>query len=90
MYKMRNDKPNILRMVESQTKKSYGVRGEGRSNISKHTVDPLKNVPVFENMALCQACGKERHVNSSGFCESCWETFAHLRGEKIKNENNKP
>ena len=35
--------------------------------------------PVFENVAICTACGKEKHVNASGFCESCWVTYAHLR-----------
>lgn len=37
----------------------------------------------------CLACGKETYVNSSGFCEVCWETFAHLRSEKIRNNNKK-
>ena len=48
----------------------------------KGNEDPLKDVPVFENVALCQACGKQRHVNTCGFCESCWVQFSHLRGKK--------
>ena len=39
--------------------------------------DPLP--PVFENAAICIACGKEEHVNTCGFCEKCWCDFAHLR-----------
>jgi hypothetical protein len=35
--------------------------------------------PVFENVAICIACGKEKHVNACGFCESCWITHTHLR-----------
>jgi hypothetical protein len=45
--------------------------------------------PVFENVAICMACGKEKHVNASGFCEGCWETFSHLRGGKPRNEGRK-
>ena len=39
--------------------------------------DPLP--PIFENTAFCLACGKEKFVNTSGFCEKCWVTFSHLR-----------
>ena len=35
--------------------------------------------PVFENVAICMACGKEVHVNACGFCEKCWMDFSHLR-----------
>jgi hypothetical protein len=35
--------------------------------------------PIFENIGICMACGKEKHVNASGFCESCWVSFSHLR-----------
>ena len=35
--------------------------------------------PIFENVAICIACGKEKHVNVSGFCEDCWVQFSHLR-----------
>ena len=38
-----------------------------------------KDAPVFENVAICMACGKEKHVNASGFCEECWVQFSHLR-----------
>lgn len=38
--------------------------------------------PIFENVAICMACGKEKYVNASGFCEECWLTFAHLRSQK--------
>ena len=41
--------------------------------------------PVFENTGICMACGKEKHVNVFGMCESCWVTHAHLRGGKIRN-----
>ena len=34
--------------------------------------------PVFENVAICIACGKEKHVNAYGFCEKCWITHAHI------------
>lgn len=35
----------------------------------------------FPNTAICHACGRERHVNTCGFCEKCWITFSFLRGE---------
>ena len=35
--------------------------------------------PIFENVAICMACGKEKHVNTCGFCEDCWIQFSHLR-----------
>ena len=38
--------------------------------------------PVFANTARCQACGKITYVNSFGFCEECWVTYAHLRRKK--------
>jgi hypothetical protein len=37
---------------------------------------------IFENVAICIACGKEKYVNASGFCEDCWITYAHLRRQK--------
>jgi len=39
--------------------------------------DPLPL--IFSNVAICMSCGKERHVNASGFCEECWITYSHLR-----------
>jgi rRNA maturation endonuclease Nob1 len=38
--------------------------------------------PVFANTGRCQACGKVTHVNTFGFCERCWVTYAHLRRKK--------
>ena len=35
--------------------------------------------PAFPNTAICIGCGKEKHVNPFGFCESCWIRFSHLR-----------
>ena len=35
--------------------------------------------PVFSNTAICMACGKEKHVNTSGYCEDCWIQFSHLK-----------
>ena len=34
--------------------------------------------PIFDNVAICMACGKEKHVNVCGFCEDCWITYSHL------------
>ena len=42
---------------------------------------------IFENTAKCLACGKEKFVNTSGFCEKCWITHAHLREGKRENED---
>lgn len=68
------DKPKVLGVVEAQTHKTYGVREGG-----KHRIECPRNPlpPIFANMGICWACGKERHVNSCGFCEECWITFAH-------------
>lgn len=41
--------------------------------------------PIFENVAICMGCGKEKHVNIYGMCESCWVTHVHLRGGKPRN-----
>ena len=38
--------------------------------------------PIFENVAICMACGKEKFVNTCGFCEECWVQFSHLRRKK--------
>jgi hypothetical protein len=65
-----NGKPKVLKLVEKQTGKSYGKR--------RRVILP----PIFENVAICMACGKERHVNASGFCEKCWVQFSHLRRKK--------
>jgi len=46
--------------------------------------DPLPS--IFENVGICMACGKERHVNTCGFCEECWLTFSHLRKSKPERE----
>ena len=35
--------------------------------------------PIFENVAICMACGKEKHINTCGFCEKCWVQFSSLR-----------
>jgi len=43
----------------------------------KRENDPLP--PIFESVGICMACGKERHVNTCGFCEECWVTYAHVR-----------
>jgi hypothetical protein len=62
-----NGKPDVLKLVEKQTGKSYGER--------RKIILP----PIFENVAICMGCGKEKHVNASGFCEDCWVQFSHLR-----------
>ena len=41
--------------------------------------DPLSDTPTFPNTAKCLSCGKEKFVNTSGFCEKCWIAFSHLR-----------
>ena len=69
-----NEKPSVLRLVERQTHKSYGDREGGKIRITLP--------PIFENVAVCMACGKERHVNTCGFCEECWVTYSHLRSRK--------
>ena len=48
--------------------------------------DPLS--PIFENAGICMACGKEKHVNASGYCESCWVQFSHLRKKGEGREEN--
>lgn len=73
-----NGKPKILGLVEEQTYKSYGERKGGKGHISL----PVSLPPIFENVAICMACGKERYVNTCGFCENCWITFSHLRKGK--------
>lgn len=37
---------------------------------------------IYENTSICIGCGKEEYVNTFGFCEVCWITFAHLRKNK--------
>lgn len=71
-----NTKPKVLQLVEKQTLKSYGVREGGCRNI----ILPPADTPIFENTAICWACGKTRHVNAFGFCEDCWIT--HFRKEE--------
>ena len=39
--------------------------------------------PIFENVAVCIACGKEKYVNTCGLCENCWVQFSHLRKRVI-------
>ena len=48
----------------------------------KGNEDPLP--PEFVNTAICIACGKEKHVNTSGFCQLCWVQFSHLRKNEYK------
>ena len=50
-----------------------------RGNTRVEEKDPLSDAPVFENTAYCIACGKEKFVNTCGFCEKCWITHSHLR-----------
>ena len=73
---MRTDKPEVLKQVEQQTKKSYGNRegGKGRINLP----------PIFDYMGVCWSCGKTKHVNAFGFCEKCWITYSHLREPRLK------
>jgi len=74
-----NEKPKVLVDVERQTHKSYGERRGG-----KNRVEVLP--PIFENIGICMACGKERHVNTCGFCEECWITYSHLRKPEPQRE----
>ena len=69
--------PKVLQLVQKQTHKSYGIREEGRYRIA---IPPLD----FPNVAICHACGKEAHINTCGFCEKCWVTFAYLREPQLK------
>lgn len=71
-----NGKPSVLRDVERQTHKSYGERIGGKSRIVIHEPKPIL-APIFENVGVCWACGKTRHVNAFGFCEECWITHWH-------------
>ena len=71
-----NSKPKVLGVVETQTHKTYGLREGGKHRI-ECSRDPLP--PIFENVAVCWACGKTKHVNVCGFCERCWITHSHLR-----------
>jgi len=48
----------------------------------KRENDPLP--PIFENIAICMACGREKHVNTCGFCEECWVTYAHFRKPQLE------
>ena len=84
---MKNVKPKVLGVVETQTHKTYGIREGGKSRIEDHSKDPLP--PIYENVAVCWSCGKTEHVNICGFCERCWQTFSHLRGGKIRNGKSK-
>jgi hypothetical protein len=70
-----NNKPEVLRRVEEQTHKSYGER---RGGISRPVLPP-----IFDNVAICMACGKEKYVNTCGFCEDCWVTYAHVRKPRV-------
>lgn len=64
-----------LGMVENQTHKHRII------------VEPYIVPPSFANVAICWACGKERHVNTCGFCEECWVSFYHGRNApwEVKN-----
>lgn len=70
-----NEKPKVLKVVESQTHKTYEVREVGKRRIL--TYDSVYPSPIFANVGICWACGKTEHVNTCGFCEKCWVTFAH-------------
>jgi hypothetical protein len=39
--------------------------------------------PEFPNTGICMACGKEKHVNTCGFCALCWVQFSHLRKPRV-------
>lgn len=80
---MKNEKPKVLEDVERITHKSYGERPNGKTHILVHKNDETGSAilpPIFANVAICMACGKEEHVNTCGFCEECWVQFSHLRG----------
>ena len=80
-----NVKPEILEMVEKQTHKSYRERnGRAEMREGRARKDPLSDIPEFANTAKCIACGKEKFVNTCGFCSKCWITFAHLRKQGAK------
>ena len=66
-----NKKSKVLQLVEKQTGKSYEER--------RKIIPP----PIFENVAICMACGKEKHVNTCGFCEDCWVQLSHLRSKSM-------
>jgi len=51
---------------------------KGEMNEKTHKSKPIFS-PIFDNAAICMACGKDRYVNTCGFCEQCWVTFSHLR-----------
>jgi len=59
-------------------------RKKGTLHIKEEKMTNGKEIlpPIFENVGICMACGKEKHVNMCGYCEQCWITFSHLRGEK--------
>lgn len=56
-----------------------GQMANGERLKEEEKKNPLSHTSIFENTAKCLACGKEKFVNTSGFCEKCWITFSHLR-----------
>ena len=82
---MMGTKATLKELVKEAEKEAERMRGKTEEiNSQKVVLNYIKRKganlpPIFENVAICMTCGKEKHVNASGFCEDCWVTYAHLR-----------